>query len=164
MTQSITRRAASLVILGAALLMGACASHATAETSSPQEFLAELYGHYEGKGAGAGLDYSKSDVLQRYFTPAMVAAIEADFDQAAAADEPPALNGDPFVGSQEWNVTRVDIAITKSTTPDATQAIVSIENMGSTSEVKLDLAQVEGTWKIADIDWGYDRLSAILVP
>jgi hypothetical protein len=161
---TMTRRIAGLALLGVAMLASACQGGAETEVASPQEFLTELYSHYDGKGPGAGLDYGERAVLRRYFAPDVVAAIEADFDRAAAADEPPALNGDPFVGSQEWDVTGIDIAVAKSTTPDATMAVIRIESMGESREVKLDLRRIEGQWKIADIDWGYDRLSAILAP
>lgn len=152
-----------LALLGA-LTLSACQNTAPAPEMSPQEFLGELYSHYDGKGPGAGLDYSTHAVLERYFTPATMALIEADFARAAAADEIPVLNGDPFVGSQEWDVTGLDIAIGKSAEPEKTMAMVRFDSYGQRSEFRLDLEKVNGAWKIADIDWGYDKLSAILVP
>lgn len=154
---------AGLVLLGV-FALSACQNTATAPDASPQAFLGELYSHYDGKGPGAGLNYSEAAVLRRYFTPATIALIEADFARAAAADEVPALDGDPFVGSQEWDVTGLDIAIGKSAAPDKTMAMVRFDSYGRQSEFRLDLELVNGAWKIADIDWGYDKLSAILVP
>jgi hypothetical protein len=162
----LSRRPVSLagLVLFVTLALGACRNAADSAGASPQDFLGELYGHYEGKGPGAGIDYSQEAELQRYFTPETMAAIEADFARADAAGEPPALNGDPFVGAQEWDVTQVDIAIGKSAEPDQAMAVVRILSLGETREYKLDLEQVDGAWKIADIDWGFDKLSAILVP
>lgn len=161
----LTRRAmfAGLAMLGS-LALAACQQSTAADAASPQDFLGDLYSHYDGKGPGAGLDYSQKDVLARYFTPETVAAIEADFARAQAAGEPPALNGDPFVGAQEWDVTGLDIAIGKSATPDSTMAKVRFQSYGQTSEFTLDLKQVAGAWRIADIDWGYDKLSAVVAP
>ena len=38
------------------------------------------------------------------------------------------------------------------------------QSYGATSEFSLDLKQVDGAWRIADIDWGYDRLSKVVAP
>ena len=153
---------AGLVALSASL--AACQQAETPAGASPQEFLGELYGHYDGKGPGAGLDYSQKDVVERYFTPDMAAAIEADSARAKAANEVPNLNGDPFVGAQDWDVEGIAIAIGKSATPDSTMAKVRFENYGQSNEYTLDLRQVNGAWRIADIDWGYDKLSAVVAP
>ena len=161
----LTRRAtlAGLAMLGS-LALAACQQSGAANGGSPQDFLAELYGHYDGQGPGSGLDYSQKSVLERYFTPETVAAIEADFARGQAAGEPPALNGDPFVGAQEWDVTGLDIAVGKSAAPDSTLAKVRFQSYGETSEFSLDLKQVDGAWRIADIDWGYDKLSKVVAP
>lgn len=160
----LPRRALALMFIALPLGLAACSKEPMAPTASPQEFLGELYGHYNGKGPEAGLDYTQKSVLEKYFTPATVAAIEADFARAAAAGEPPALNGDPFVGAQEWDVSGLDIAVGKSAAPDSTMAKVRFQNYAETREYTLDLALVGGAWKIADIDWGYDRLSAVVAP
>lgn len=161
----MTRRAAiaGLALLGG-LVLAACQQSTAAESASPQEFLRELYDHYDGKGPGAGLDYSQKDVAERYFTPEMVAAIEADSARAAAANEVPNLDGDPFVGSQDWDINGIDIAVGKSATPDSTMAKVRFQNYDQTNEFTLDLKQVNGAWRIADIDWGYGKLSAVVAP
>lgn len=118
------------------------------------------------KAAGSGVDLADSATMAKYFTPEMAARIDADARQAAAKDEPPALNGDPFVGAQDWQVSELAIAVAKSTEPDRTMAVIAFKNYGAPTEVKLSLARSAmgaGTgWQIADIDWGYDKLSNIL--
>lgn len=158
------RRVLALLFVALPLGLAACNKEPEAAAASPQEFLGELYGHYNSKGPASGLDYTQKAVLEKYFTPDMVAAIEADAAKAAAAGEPPALNGDPFVGAQEWDVSGLDIAIGKSAIPDKTAAKVRFQNYAETREYSLDLALVDGAWKIADIDWGYDKLSAVVAP
>lgn len=161
---TIPRRALALILLALPLSLAACNKEPEAATASPQEFLGELYGHYNGKGPESGLDYTQKSVLGKYFTPETVAAIEADATKAAAAGEPPALNGDPFVGAQEWDVSGLDIAVGKSSVPDKTTAKVRFQNYAEIREYSLDLSLIDGAWKIADIDWGYDKLSAVVAP
>ncbi|MBL8709566.1 MAG: DUF3828 domain-containing protein [Rhodospirillaceae bacterium] len=156
---AISRRSLSLLAI-ALQVLAACAG--TAAVDSPQDFLRALYARYDGMGPGAGIDYAQPAERQRYFTPEMVALIEADAARAAAAEEVPVLNGDPFVGSQDWDISNVTIAIAKSDDPDRTTAVVRFLNYSEANEFRLDLARVSGAWRIADIDWGYDRLSAVL--
>lgn len=156
---AVSRRSLSLLAVALPLL-AACAG--TAAVDSPQDFLQALYARYDGMGPGAGIDYAQPAERQRYFTPEMVALIEADAARAAAAEEVPVLNGDPFVGAQDWDISNVTIAIAKSDDPDRTMAVVRFLNYSEANEFRLDLARVSGAWRIADIDWGYDRLSAVL--
>jgi hypothetical protein len=159
------------LLLAASLVLASCAADGGTEAAgagfaSPQELLQELYGHYADKPAGSGVDLADSATMAKYFTPEMAARIDADARQAAAKDEPPALNGDPFVGAQDWQVSELAIAVAKSTEPDRTMAVIAFKNYGAPTEVKLSLARSAmgaGTgWQIADIDWGYDKLSNIL--
>lgn len=155
----------SLFLL-AGLTMAGCAApgpQAAAEDgfASPQDLLDELYGHYAGQPAGSGVDLGDQAVVARYFTPDMAAKIEADAKQAAANNDVPALDGDPFVASQDWQVTDLAIAIAKSGEPDKTLAVVTFKNYGEPTELKLSLARTDAGWQIADIDWGYDQLSKI---
>jgi hypothetical protein len=164
--QILSRRrlaqAGLLFLLTVSSGLAACQNQAAAPAASPQEFLGALYSHYDGKGPGAGIDYSQSVELARYFTPETAALIAADFEKAKAANEVPVLNGDPFVGAQEWDVSNLDIAIGKTATPEQTMAMVRFESYGQTSEFRLDLQLVEAGWRIADIDWGYGTLRGIL--
>lgn len=138
------------------------AAYAGGSGTSPQEFLAALFAHYDGKGPGAGIDYASEAEIGRWFTPDLARRIRADQDRAAANDEPPSLDGDPFVGSQEWDVSGVAIAVGKSSDPRASSAVVTFTSMGETHEIRFSLAADGEGWKISDIDWGYDKLSGIL--
>ncbi|WP_374653866.1 DUF3828 domain-containing protein [Dongia sp.] len=154
------------LLIAAAFVIAGCAAPgpgAVAEEgfASPQDLLNELYGHYADKPAGSGVDLGDEATIEKYFTPEMAAKIEADARQAAAAQEVPALNGDPFVDSQDWQVTDLAVAVAKSAEPDKTMAAITFRNYGEAKELKLSLAKTARGWQIADIDWGHDRLSKI---
>ena len=149
-------------LLAASLVLAACAAPQSGGFDSPQALLDDIYGQYADKPAGSGIDMAAPGIVARYFTLETAALIEADAARAKAADEAPVLNGDPFVGSQDWQITDLDKAVAKSAEPDQTMAIVKFMNYGQPAEVKLHLAQSAKGWQIADIDWGYDSLTKIL--
>ncbi|WP_374310011.1 DUF3828 domain-containing protein [Dongia sp.] len=154
------------LFLAAGLIIAGCAApgpQALAEGgfASPQDLLNELYGHYADKPAGSGVDLGDPAMVTKYFAPDLAAKIDADFKQAAAANEIPALDGDPFVGAQDWQVTDLAIAVAKSAEPDKTMAVVKFKNYDELKELKLSLARTDAGWQIVDIDWGYDKLSKI---
>ena len=71
----------------------------------------------------------------------------------------PALDGDPFVDSQDWEITELATAVAKSSTPDTTTAMVHFKSYGEEKNLTLMLQKTATGWQIADIDWGYDKLS-----
>jgi hypothetical protein len=154
--------------LGAGLVIAGCAAPAPEAVAadqgfaSPQDLLNELYSHYADKPAGSGLDIADEAVIAKYFTPELAARINQDSAQAEAKGEVPALDGDPFVASQDWQVTDLQIAVGKSAEPDKTTAHVTFKNYDEVQNVTLLLAKTAQGWQIADIDWGYDKLSKIL--
>lgn len=154
--------------LGAGFIIAGCAApapQAAAEDAgfaSPQDLLNELYGHYADKPAGSGIDLSADGAVAKYFTPDLARRIDADSKAAAAKNDIPALDGDPFVDSQDWQITDLAIAVAKSAEPDKTTAIVKFKSYDEAKTVTLSLAKTAAGWQIADIDWGYDKLSHIL--
>jgi hypothetical protein len=148
------------LFIAAAFLIAGCATSVAEEGfDSPQALLDELYSHYAGKPAGSGVDVGDQKVIEKYFTPEMAAKIGADDARAAAANEVPELNGDPFVDSQDWNITELATAVGKSSEPDSTIAMVHIKSYGEEKNLKLHLKKTANGWQIDDIDWGYDKLS-----
>ncbi|MBK8160275.1 MAG: DUF3828 domain-containing protein [Rhodospirillaceae bacterium] len=150
------------VLLAAGLALAACTAPAPGGFDSPQALLDDIYGQYADQPAGSGIDLAAPGIVARYFTPETAALIEADTARAKAANDVPVLDGDPFVGSQDWQITDLDKAVAKSAEPDKTMAIVKFMNYGQPAEVKLHLALSTKGWQIADIDWGYDTLTKIL--
>lgn len=127
--------------------------------ASPQALLGELYGHYADKPAGSGVDLGDEKVIATYFTPELAKLIEEDAAAAAAKGDVPTLDGDPFVGAQDWEITQLETAVSKSSDPAKTDAHVRFKNYGEDKEITLSLAKGDKGWQIADIDWGYDKLS-----
>lgn len=159
---SLPRCIFAFLLLVLPLGLAACNDNSE-DAPQPHDFVAELYSHYQGKGPGAGLDYSSKDVLEEYFTADMAAAITAAAEKAAAAGEAPALAGDPFVGAQEWEVKNLKIEI-EASVPGQTRADISFQSLDEVQGLTFDLVLIGGAWKIADIDWGYNRLSRIVAP
>jgi len=148
------------IFIAAAFLIAGCAASVAEEGfDSPQALLDELYSHYAGKPAGSGVDIGDQKVIEKYFTPEMAAKIGADDAKAAAANEVPALDGDPFVDSQDWEITELATAVGKSAEPDATTAKVHLKSYGEEKNLTLSLKKTAKGWQIDDIDWGYDKLS-----
>lgn len=124
-----------------------------ADKATPQAFLNALYHHhrYEGKHT-RGIDYADRRVLQRYFEPSLVGLITADQAAAKKRDEVPALDGDPFVDAQEWEITQLAIT-TAAEGPDKGIGTVTYRNFGEPKKLTVALVRLKPGWRIADIIW-----------
>jgi len=152
------------VLLGAIFLMvGAAGAPALSlAEASPEAFLKSIYDRYIGdakKALGVPLDSERT--IRRYFTPALAALIIKDQREAAKRKEPPTLEGDPFVDAQEWEITAVDIAVSRAAA-DKALATVSFRNFGKPVTLRLELIQLKDGWKISDIQWSEGALRALL--
>ena len=67
----------------------------------------------------------------------------------------PALDGDPFVDAQDWDIAAFEIAFADSTS-NKTRATVNFRNAGQPVSVALDLVMVSNDWRISDITWQRD--------
>jgi hypothetical protein len=88
----------------------------------------------------------------RYFEPSLVALMTADQAAAQKKDEVPALNGDPFVDAQEWDITRLAIAIEPGG-PDKATGTVTFRNFDKPTKLTVALVRLKDGWRIADIVW-----------
>ncbi|HEY1503033.1 MAG TPA: DUF3828 domain-containing protein [Stellaceae bacterium] len=127
------------------------AASALADEATPQAFLTALYQHYEAKGF-PGIDYADKRVLQRYFEPSLVELITADQAAAKKRDEVPALDGDPFVDAQEWEITRLAIT-TQTDGADKATGSVAFRNFKKPKKFVVRLVRLKAGWRIADIVW-----------
>jgi hypothetical protein len=75
-------------------------------------------------------------------------------DQKAAArrNEVGALDFDPFLDAQEWDIATFDIMVSDAVAGKA-QATVKFVNLGQVMTVVLDLVQVRNAWRIYEITW-----------
>jgi len=146
---------AALLMLGfASLPMPARAD------SDAQKFLEAIYQKYAGKDA-AGVALDGNEMLLQYFTPELAAMIAFDADRSQKNDEPPVLDGDPFVGAQDWDIKDVSVAV-KDTGPDKAVGTAVFTNMGEKQSVELDLKKLPQGWRVDEIRWADGSLRDIL--
>jgi len=141
-----TRRNA---ILGAAFAF--VAARAAAAAVSAHDFVASIYDAYAGKnGNGIALDDERT--VQRYFEPTLAASIWQDQKNAARRNEVGALDFDPFVDAQDWDIAAFAITVSE-TGPDKASATVKFNNFDKPATVVLDLVRIKDEWKIGDVTW-----------
>jgi hypothetical protein len=135
-----------LARLGLAALMFAWSPAATAQDlPAAQAFVAGLYGAYHGKGP---------DYLGRQagaaFSPPLLRLIRRDAAQTPAGDVG-ALDGDPICDCQDSGGLRdVTVAVTGGGAGQA-RAVVPFRLSGQRRTVTLDLAAVQGHWRVSDV-------------
>lgn len=145
----LTRR---YLLCGAAALVAA--APALAADASAQAFVTQIYDAYKGKDSkGQRLDSDR--LIRRYFEPTLAALMIKDQNAAAKRGEVGALDGDPFIDAQDWEIDAFDIAIA-DLGPNKAQATVKFTNLGSAQTVVLDLARIKTNWRISDITWTRD--------
>jgi hypothetical protein len=134
-------------------------SQATAADPAAKEFVTAIYRNYVGKEAkGVPLD---SPQIQTIFTPPVLQLIAADQKQSQQRNEPPELDGDPFVDAQDWDIPSftVDVA---DRGPTKAEATVQFTNAGQETSVILLLVKLNNAWRIDDIVWTEGSMREIL--
>ena len=137
----------------AALLCGLCTGAAVAQQPSAQAFLEAIYKPYLVKNS-PGQNYREAD---RLFAPDLARAMNVDNAAAAKRGEVPILDGDPFVCAQEWDVSKLAVAV--STAGAKTTGNVTFDTFGKPRQVTLDLVLTPAGWRIANIVCSSDPTS-----
>lgn len=129
--------------------------------SSAKVFLDSIYQQYVGSSTGAakGIVLSNVKTVRGYFTVGLASLIIEDRAAAAKRGEPPVLEGDPFVGSQDWSISNLSIEV-KDTGAKAI-GTVTFMNSGKPEKVVLELLRSGNDWRIADITWDSGTLRAL---
>jgi hypothetical protein len=122
-----------------------------AADNEAQRFVASIYAQY-GAPDTQGVVLDSREAIEKYFVPDLAEMIDADGLAAEREDRPPALEGDPFVDAQEWDIKNVAIVV-RDDTPEKALAIVSFFNEGEPRQVELDLVKLAIGWRIDDIHW-----------
>ena len=124
---------------------GSAQSEPPKDTVTPESFLRGIYTPYPNQ------DFKGQPFWQvdRFFTPDLARAIEADMREAKRRGEVPRLDGDPFVDAQDWDIAK--LAITVNTEGPKAVGLVSFENQGKPTEIKLDMVRTGMGWRITDI-------------
>ena len=123
---------------------------AVAQGASPHAFLESIYKIYRNNHNVKGIDYSKADVIRRYFAPPLAKAILKDQADAKKKDEVPRLNGDPFIDAQEWEIADLKIDV-KSADRRHAAGTVTFTNAKEPRAMVLDLVKTGDGWRIAEI-------------
>jgi hypothetical protein len=81
--------------------------------SAAKAFLADIYQRYVGSSAGTakGISLNSVKTVRSYFTFGLASPIIEDRAAAAKRGEPPVLDGDPFIGTQGWDISNLAIEV-----------------------------------------------------
>src|SRR5262249_34485868 len=121
--------------------------------TTAKTFVEKIYASYVGsaqKGAN-GVQLDTAADVRRYFTPGLAMLILEDEAAAEKRGQPPTLDGDAFVGHQDWEI--ADLTVDVKEAGAKAKATVSFTNFGKAEKVMVDLLRVGADWRIADIQW-----------
>jgi hypothetical protein len=124
---------------------------AAAADSSAHDFVAAIYDAYLGKDSH-GLALDSDAKVRRYFEPSLAALILKDRKQSARRGEVGALDFDPFVDAQDWEISDLAIAVADAG-PGKARATVKFRNVDKPSVVALELIKIGNAWKISNVTW-----------
>ncbi len=113
-------------------------------------FLDEIYRHYVGSSLrdAKGIALTNAKAVRAYFTVGLASLIIED----KTLGEPPVLDGDPFVGHREWDISNLVIEV-KQIGAFKAMGTVTFINDGKPEKVVLELQRLGNDWRIADIEW-----------
>ena len=146
----ITRRCFTAA-LTFAILASVAPSGAARADAAAKAFLEKIYATYKGKNSN-GLRLDSAAELRRYFEPTLAALMIKDMNEAARHHDVGALESDPFVDGQDWEIGPVTITVT-DTASDRATATAKFENLKTPKTVVYDLVKLKQGWRIADITW-----------
>src|SRR5262249_14281952 len=119
--------------------------------TTAKTFVEKIYASYVGsaqKGAN-GVQLDTAANIKRYFTPGLAMLILEDEAAAEKRGEPPTLDGDAFVGHQDWDI--ADLMVDVKEAGAKAKATVSCTNWDTAERVVVDLQKVGLEWRLADI-------------
>ncbi len=155
MANGLSRGVFAAIIMLATGLVAADVSFAADQTA--EAFVNGIYAHYKGDPKKAhGIYLDKESELRQYFEPSLVDLIIKDEENAKKSGDEPALDGDPFVDSQEWKIPSFAIKVEHQGDDHAT-ATVKFKNYGKPVLLHLNLVRLQDGWRIADIVWNGDE-------
>jgi hypothetical protein len=125
-------------------------------------FLNSIYQRYLGSSSGAakGVALSNANLVRGYFTVGLASLILEDRATAAKRGEPPVLDGDPFIGHQDWDISNLTVEV-KDTGAFKTIGTVTFMNAGKPEKIVIELLRSGKEWRIADIEWDSGTLRGL---
>jgi hypothetical protein len=142
----INRRNLFFAAAGALLALPVAAAD-----QSARDFVMAIYATYKGKDS-KGIILDNARTIRRYFEPTLAALIIKDQAAAAKRGDVGALDGDPFIDAQDWEIAACDIAVAERA-PGKAIATVKFTNSGTPKTVVLDLVKLKSGWRIGEITW-----------
>src|SRR5215471_2341153 len=153
MNSPISRRAVAAGLAAVLATPAPLLARPTEPPATAKSFIEKIYASYVGsaqKGAN-GVQLDKAEDIKRYFTPGLASLILDDEAAAQKRGQPPTLDGDAFVGHQDWDI--ADLAVDVKEAGTKAKATVSFTNFGKSEKVLVELLKVGTDWRIADIQW-----------
>lgn len=144
-----------------ALLLSGRVRAADPNEASAHVFLEQIYAQYTGRAGTDGVDLSSEANIRKLFDPPLATLIIADRKQSEQNDEPPELDGDPFVNAQDWDIQHLKITI-RHADPSAATATVQFDNLGKPVQITMALVHLANGWRVHEIDYGGTTLTRIL--
>ena len=141
--------------LGFAVLVSAqipMLAHA-AESATAKRFVEGIYKHYVGDASkdATGVFIDQPADVRRYFTPPLATMILKDRAAADKRNEVPTLDGDAFVGHQDWEIANMAIDVQED--GDKATATVSFTNSSQLEKVVVSLRKSGKDWRIDDVTY-----------
>ncbi len=131
------------------------AARAAAEMLGPRAVVALLYALHSGRAGGGQPLWEDPVQREELFTPALLAAFEADAERRRAnPDEAPALNGDPFYDAQDWGLSGLSIGEPEAVETDVSEVRVEFQIFGDPRRLVYRLVWTGDGWRIDDIVYG----------
>jgi len=157
---AISRILRLLLIIAAVFTAGLATANAVFATAEPPEkFLDSIYKRCRSDSKiPTGISLATKAEIERYFEPSIAALIAEDFTEAEKLGEPPNLNGDPFVCSQEWNIRSFNIKV-RHRGRDKAEATVRFTNYDAEVTVHVVLVRLPKGWRIVDIASNKDKVT-----
>jgi hypothetical protein len=138
-------------IIWGAMTPAMAAQSAPATDATAKTFVTKIYDAYKGKNS-KGISIETEAAVRSYFEPSLAALIIKDEKDAAKRKQVPTLEFDPFIDSQEWELSDVNIAV-NGAPPNKAVATVSFKNFGLPMKIVLQLVKMKSDWQIVDITW-----------
>ena len=111
--------------------------------------LEKIYASYAGPGA-KGVDLTEDGAFGRFFDASLTKLYERDREESKG--EVGRLDGDPFLGAQDWDVRAVTVDVDAVQEPQA-HARVALQDVGKTRLIDLRLVKEAAGWRISDVRW-----------
>jgi hypothetical protein len=151
--RGIMALAATLMVASAFVPSPVWSAHGSTEAGA-KAFIDSIYQRYVGNSSGGakGIPLASAGAVRSYFTVGLASLIIEDRTTASRRGEPPVLEGDPFVGRQDWDIANLAVEVKDTGALKAT-ATVNFTDSGKPGKVVLELLRSGKEWRIADIEW-----------